>query len=165
MSGCALSAEKAANKNNTFAKTIPQIQKALVNKDQKYISQHVALESIIRYKVDQYVKKAQQGSMISKIGGFVASLGEGGASKLIAKMALSSYNKSSLSDRQYFLNQVKINRVTETKDKGSAAGSFMGKPLGLSGICKNGQWIIVAVESPLINLEIKNALKSLHLLK
>jgi len=148
--------------DGTFVQTLPLIQNALLNKDMPYLNQRIATEGIVKAKVDKILKKAESGSFFSKVGGFIAEMNRGNISKTISGLALHAYTGSSAAQRKYYLSRVKIKHVQEKDNQGTATGLFMGEGLVISGIKKGGKWIIVEIDSPLIDQEIKFALKSLR---
>ena len=62
---------------------------------------------------------------------------------------------------QGFLQQLKITKVGNQGELGFARGSFMGAPLYISAVNNKGNWVIIDVESAIIDRELNNLLQSL----
>ena len=138
------------------------ITHALLQKDLKTLQAHVDLSFIINRKIKLYAQRAETKSLFSQIGGKLAGFSEPVITQALSRLAMAALNGSSLADRKYFTDNLHFNDVSAVGDVGMASGSFLGKPIFCSSTYENGRWVLAVVESPLIDQEIRNALKTLQ---
>lgn len=161
-----LSCTSFAAKDMSFNKTVDVVQKALISGDLETLLQHVDLNGIIAGKISKYTGKAgSKGNLFQKSVGKVASMGGPVIVKAISKLTISEFSKSSGDIRRAYMKTVKIKKVGSTGNMGYVIGSFMGQPFFASAVKANNNWVITAIESPLVETELRNALKMMKLAK
>ena len=147
----------------SLPETIDSLRQALRQKDLGTLQSHIALESIVRSKLKRYALKAKRKeSLTAKVAGQALSMSEGKLAPLATSYILSEFGHSSGGLRQSYLSSLKINRVMERGNYGVAVGSFMGEQVIISCLKIEGNWIVVGVDSPLIDREFRNLLKILR---
>lgn len=155
-----------AAKEISFSKTVDVVQKALISGDMETLLQHVDLNGIIAGKISKYTDKAgSKGNLFQKSVGKVASMGGPVIVKAISRLTISEFSKSSGDIRRAYMKTVKIKKIGSTGNMGYIIGSFMGQPFFASAVKINNNWVITAIESPLVEAELRNALKMMKLAK
>jgi hypothetical protein len=151
----------ALNKETAvFKETLDQLQLALVYQDMGYINEHLSLDGVIKAKIDQLSSLAQkQGGMWKKSAAKFAGLMDKVLAKTASTFILREYNKSPLALRKQYQQGLKLTTYQVKEDKGFASGIFLGQPASLTATKIKDEWVVVSVESPLINKELKRILK------
>ena len=143
-----------------FKATCDQLQLALVFGDMDYINAHLALDSIIQAKIKKFSGLVQkQSGFWKRTAAKIVGAGDSVLAKTVSGIAIKEYNKSPRSMRKQFKKNLSLTSYKVKGDTATASGSFMSSPASLYAIKKNGQWIVVGVESPLVDEEIKKLLK------
>lgn len=143
-------------------RTVGKIKQALLLKDYKVLNQQVALESIVKAKLRKYSGLLREKrSLMVRTAGKVMQMSEPVTAKIITNYILSQYNNSSLDQRSDFLSTFLPQRVHELEQVAYVSGCFMGAGITIAAANLNGEWVVVGVESPLIDNEFKKLLKSL----
>ena len=143
-----------------FKAAIDQLQLALVFGDMDYVHAHLSLDSILQVKIKKFSSLVQKQSgfwkrTAAKIVGAGDSLAAKGAAVVIEK----EYSKTPRSLRKYYKQNLHITAYKVKGDKAFASGSFLGSPASLSAVKIKGNWVVVSVDSPLIDKEVKRILK------
>lgn len=148
-----------------FKQTLNKLETALLTQNMVYLNQHVAFDSIVKAKLKKFASKAKtEGSFVGKSAGKLMNFGEGALTGLATKFILSEYGKSSPALRQAYFNHFKLGKVGENGNYAFASATFLGNPAVISAIKdKNSNWVIIGVESPIIDKEFNNLLKILKL--
>ncbi len=154
----------AGAREPSFRQTIEELKAAIAAGNTKYLSQHVALEGIVRAKVKKYAAKAEnKKSFITRTAGRLASFSEPAITKMASSFVLSQFGRTSAGFRKSYLSRLSLTRIGEQGQVGFAAGSFLGSPAVLSAVKTGDQWVIVGAESPVIDREFKVMLRILHI--
>lgn len=144
----------------SLPETIDSLRQALRQKDMATLQSHIALESIVRSKLKRYALKAKRKeSLTAKVAGQALAMSEGKLAQLATSYILSEFRHSSGGLRQSYLSSLKIDRIMERGNYGVAVGSFMGGQVIISCLKIENKWIVVGVDSPLIDREFRNLLK------
>lgn len=143
-------------------RAVSKIRQALLLKDYKVLNQQVALESIVKAKLHKFsgLLKVKRSLMV-RTAGRVMQMSEPVTAKIITNYILSQYNNSSLDQRSEFLNTFLPQKISELEQVAYVSGNFMGAGITIAAANLDGEWVVVGVESPLIDNEFKNLLKSL----
>jgi hypothetical protein len=167
LEGAWQTANQAAQKNKetaSFKDMVQMLRRALLNKDLQFLEAHVDLEGIVKEKVRRFSSTVQgEPQFTAKIAGKIISLSD----FLLAQMACShirkEYAKTSPALCQRYYRALVIHRVVENKNEtGTVTASFLGSPATLSAVFKDGRWIVVGVESPVIDKEFKLLIKAVE---
>ena len=143
-------------------RTVSKIKQALLLKDYKVLNRQVALESIVKAKIRKFSGLLREKrSLMVRTAGRMMQMSEPVTAKLITNYILSQYNNSSLDQRSEFLNTFLPQKISELEQVAYVSGCFMGAGITIAAANLDGEWVVVGVESPLIDNEFKNLLKSL----
>jgi len=160
IAGLLLASPTSAKAETSFKSTLNQLKSALLNKDFKIINSHLALSGIIRSKVKKLSKQAQKNkSLLKRAVGKVAGFSEPLVTKATTKFVLREYGKSSRSLRAKYLKSLRFSKIKVKGKTAYAIGSFLGKPASVYAKKIKGKWVIVGVESPLIDADLKRILR------
>lgn len=143
-----------------FKATLDQLQLALVFGDLDYIHAHLSLDAILQAKIKQFSALVQKQSgfwkrTAAKIVGTGDFLVAKGAAVIIEK----EYSRSSRSLRKYYKQNLALLSYKVKGDKAAASGLLLGAPASLFAVKTKGEWVVVGIESPLIDREVKRILK------
>ncbi|MDI6731195.1 MAG: hypothetical protein QME05_01260 [Candidatus Margulisbacteria bacterium] len=156
----AASALASDQETANFKATIDQLQMALVFGDMDYIHAHLSLNSILQAKIKKFSSLVQkQGGFWKRTAAKIVGAGESLAAKGAAVVIEKEYGKTSRSLRKFYKNSLNLSSYKVKGDKATASGSFLGSPALLSAVKIKGKWVVVGVESPLIDKEVKRILK------
>lgn len=150
-----------------FKSTVQQLKTALAAQDMPYLTKHIALQTIVQNKIKKYVKKAsEKDSVLINVAGKLVNISEPLLTKMVSNAVLSEYGKAS---PDFIGSRVATLKFTKFGEKGSSAyalGSFWGSPGSLTGL-KNaaGDWVIVDVQSAVIDQELRGLLQRLKVIK
>lgn len=148
----------------SFKAVVAALQKALLKGDKIELNRYLALEGIVRSKLQKYEHKAAgKSSFLIRSAGRVISLGEPAFVKAATALINSRFEKSAPEARRAYLKQLKFKKIGENGGYGFAVGTFMGQPAVISGVKTDGRWLVVGAESPVIDAEFKNLMKIIHL--
>jgi len=160
-SALCLAKEKSAP---TFKQAIEELKVAIKKGDTAYLSQHIALDGIIKSKVKKYASKAEKKqSFITRTIGRLADFSEPVITRTCSSFVIKQFSRTSPSFRQRYLDALRLNKIQEQGDNAFASGSFAGSSAFLSGLRTNQKWVIVGAESPVIDREFKAMLRILHI--
>lgn len=154
----------AENKNDSLKNTIALLRNALLKKDMQVLLKHIDFNGIIKAKVKGYAFRAQKKGFMLKAAGKIVSLGEPVINIAASKYILNEFSRSSLTLRKSYLSSLSINKCWDNGQAGVVTGTFMGELAILQALKINGKWVVVSVNSPLIDREFRDLLKMLHVL-
>ena len=126
-----------------FSQTFAQLQKAILVKDFEVLRRHVDLENIVRSKINKFTK-----------------WGDFPLARLADQRILDEYAKSRIDTIQYYYRRFRVISITQDGDRAAVCGTFMREAARLNAIFTDGRWIVVSVESPIIDREFENLLKN-----
>jgi len=145
-----------------LSRTVSKVKQALLLKNYKVLNRQVALESIVKAKLRKFSGLLKEKrSLMVRTAGRVMQLSEPVTAKLITNYILRQYNNSSLDQRSEFLTTFLPQKISELEQVAYVSGCFMGAGITIAAANLDGEWVVVGVESPLIDNEFKNLLKSL----
>jgi hypothetical protein len=144
-----------ATNTNDFGQTISLMQKALFEKNTDFLLEHIDLNGIVKAKIKKLSSQAsKQKSKTSKMTGKAIGFTEPILTKLATHFITKEFSKSTLSLRQKYLDALIISKTGGNDQVGFAYGTFAGKPATIVAIKEQGKWIIIGVESPIIDQEL-----------
>lgn len=151
----------------SFQAAVLRIQTAITTKNMPVLTRHIALEKIVANKIKKYSHKAEsKGSITLSVAGKLVNLSEPLLTKMVANIVLREYGKASPAYINSYTSTLKFSKIGEKDNYGYAGGSFMGSRGLLSGLKNDkGEWIIVDVESPIIDRELNSLMKKLKVIK
>lgn len=146
----------------TFKQSLPVIKQALRNQNFKILDQQIALNGIVGSKIKKVIGKPKTKSSTGRktLAGLLLK-SEPLLTKLATNFIRQNYSKSSQAERNMYVATLIIKKVFEKPERGTAHGSFMGKPASFYAKKIKGKWVIVGVDSVIIDQEIDNLLKIL----
>ncbi|MBU0672678.1 MAG: hypothetical protein KJ732_06605 [Candidatus Margulisbacteria bacterium] len=152
----------ATTQELTFKQMSPLLQKAILDKDMAVLQKHIDLYGIIKSKIHTLSQKAQQKkSFRYKILGKTIGLSESILAKLASEVVIKEFKITPRAVRKRYLDQLKIEGIGQQGRQGYAFGAFMGKPFHIAAIKTKGKWLIIGVESEIIDQEMDYLLKAL----
>ena len=152
----------AADATPTFKQTLPVIKQALRVQNFEIINQQIALNGIVSAKIKRVMAKTNAKPTTGR--NTLAHLllrSEPLFTKLAVNFIRQQYSRSSPAERNMYVNSLVIKKVFEKPDRATAHGSFKGNKASFYGKKIKGQWVIVGIESAIIDQEIDNLLKLL----
>lgn len=153
----------ASIKEVSFRATIDLLENAIRSGDGNALAKHVDLNGILRYKIRRYSAKAEQkSSAVTRLAGRLAGFSEPAITGAASRFIMSEFSKSSPGLRGGYLRSLDLTKIGKAGRSAYAVGTFLGKPAVLSAVKIGTQWIIIGVESPIIDSEFKNLLRIIH---
>lgn len=148
--------------DNSLKRTVDEIEQALLEKDIEVLNQHISLNSIISSKIKYMLSKVRsKKSIMAKSLGGLGGLSEPMLTKAVSKLTLSEFSKSSLELRKSYLSQLYVSKIDNRDQIGLVSGSFMGKPFSAAFVKNNDIWVLVSIQSTLVDHELQAALSSM----
>jgi len=142
----------------SFKPTVDLVLKSLLDRDMENLNAHVDVGAIVKSKIKKYSSKAQSKGILMKSAGKFINFSEPMITGSIVKLTLSEYSKSSYELRKAYIDNISVNQIAY------ASGVFLRKPFFASALKVNGKWVINSIESEWIDIEIKNALRAMHVI-
>ena len=115
-------------------------------------------------KIKKYSSKAQSKGILMKSAGKFINFSEPMITGSIVKLTLSEYSKSSYELRKAYIDNISVKKIGNMNQIAYASGVFLRKPFFASALKVNGKWVINSIESEWIDIEIKNALRAMHVI-